>query len=544
MPAIQIIVRLGDSTKSFTGTKRLISVGRSTRNDLVLPFPFVQDDHLLIENNATGMRIRTMGTEARATAEGKAIGGSWVAIASPGHVEIPTSNGNKLRLDVMWTEPRLSAMILRDAEAAPQSLEGAGGVSVLSQSRLTAGKGYSDGNFAAADMDASNSASPPTAPWWASRRVTIPMVGGIYVVLIVGALAFNRVQIAKERQRLADDTQFVSAKIESANNLIRSGNYSAAKSDLDAAEPVAKRVPQLADALADIGKIRAKPEIQYGATGYVLVGDQWILEQTAKEMKAQRERDDPKIAELERSAAENLAAGKYDDALSACQQALALMRAETAQPHPREAAVTAQIDRIKNQSISASMTAKGLVLYDGRWITPDEKFKLEQKAKGLELYDGQWMNREQIAEAKDRAAQGLVLYDGKWMTPDQKKEAQGLVKFEGEWVKAADRDATLAKRKAEEVAQKAEQARADSQKKIAYSKSQFFLREKEGLPASAHFPEFDSDKVTVVEDQGWFIVQGVVTLGGENGKAKTYYCKLRPKSVGTEWEADATSFAE
>jgi hypothetical protein len=52
-----------------------------------------------------------------------------------------------------------------------------------------------------------------------------------------------------------------------------------------------------------------------------------------------------------------------------------------------------------------------LVRYQDRWVTPDEKSKLEQ---------------------------GLVLFEGKWMTVPEAKRKQGLEEFEGAWMPKAE----------------------------------------------------------------------------------------------------------
>ena len=63
------------------------------------------------------------------------------------------------------------------------------------------------------------------------------------------------------------------------------------------------------------------------------------------------------------------------------------------------------------RAYEAEQTAKGLVQYQGEWITPQErdqrlkqKFEAEQKAKGLVQYEGQWMLTNEVAQTVQRRA--------------------------------------------------------------------------------------------------------------------------------------------
>jgi hypothetical protein len=82
--------------------------------------------------------------------------------------------------------------------------------------------------------------------------------------------------------------------------------------------------------------------------------------------------------------------------------------------------------------------AVGNVLYEGLWMTPEEKAwrekdakAAEMRARGLVEHEGRWVTPEE----KENLEKGLVLHDGRWMTPDQVKEAEGYVKWKGQWVK-------------------------------------------------------------------------------------------------------------
>jgi hypothetical protein len=85
--------------------------------------------------------------------------------------------------------------------------------------------------------------------------------------------------------------------------------------------------------------------------------------------------------------------------------------------------------------------ALGLVKYQNRWLTPEERdrqaaadLEAEKLAQGLVKYDGRWVTREE----QEKLAQGLVLLDGKWVQREVALRAQGLEVFEGRWLPRAE----------------------------------------------------------------------------------------------------------
>ncbi len=247
-----------------------------------------------------------------------------------------------------------------------------------------------------------------------------------------------------------------------------------------------------------------------------------------------------------------LQARKYDDGRVACEQALAMIQTHPVRPHPREAAIKDQLATFKTLALEVDMKAKGYVLYDSKWVTAEEKLRLEQQSKGLVEYQGEWMTKDQKAEAERKGGTGKVFYDGKWMTLDQKMTAQGYVQFEGRWVRSEERDALLTKRQEEKDQQlnddkkaadeRLAAATAEKLKSVAYVKSGDFLKDKYPATATMKFEVYGSAKVQVIFDDGWYIVRGSVTAKDDQGNpiSKVFYCKLRPKDGGKEWEADTT----
>ena len=75
---------------------------------------------------------------------------------------------------------------------------------------------------------------------------------------------------------------------------------------------------------------------------------------------------------------------------------------------------------------------KGLVLYKGEWVNPQEK--------DLIFENGQWFSREEKFVLEQRR-RGLILYKGAWMTPLEKEtlimeeyRQKGFVQYKGEWM--------------------------------------------------------------------------------------------------------------
>lgn len=550
MAMVQITVRLGGTSKVFKGSQRRIEIGKAPGCDLLLPFKSLRDHHLTLENRQEGMRVKAALEESSVTLSGVTVGTGWIALPNQANLDVAISGGRTIVLEITSTPgPKsddLGAFILRDAPVGGQAAAREDDLDVQFASGGVGIQGAGTFN----DIAELSSGAPvvpaaePVRIGQFSSTAAIWMTAGLYVVLIVCALGFNRYRQANARRIVEADTSLVNDQLAKANDLIRSRDYVGAKAAIDVAEPAAQRQPTLAPALAEIERLRGKPEIRYGAEGYEQVDDQWLPANIAHAYRTARERDDPRIAQLERMAAEAQASKRYEQGRLACDQAIALMEAMPVKPHPRYSAIKAQRDGLASDATAAEMTAKGLVQYQGRWVMPDEKIRLEQEAKGLVQYQGQWMTKDQVAEAQAKGDNGMVFFNGKWMTPDDKMKADGYVQFEGKWVKPPERDKILADRKAEEVASKQAEAHAEALKRVAYTNSQACIRASGHLPAAAKFQDFNDGKVSVVFDDGWYIVRGVVTMA--NGKSeRTYYCRLRPKNAeGTEWEESTTLFAD
>ena len=93
-----------------------------------------------------------------------------------------------------------------------------------------------------------------------------------------------------------------------------------------------------------------------------------------------------------------------------------------------EALIVRRTESLKTEkeAFATSQRSKGLVEFEGKWVTPAEKTRIEkerfavaQRAKGLVEFEGQW-----IAFAEAQKKRGLVELDGKWISPDEKRQVE------------------------------------------------------------------------------------------------------------------------
>jgi len=545
MATVQIKIRLGTKGKTVASTANLIRVGKNPDCEIPLPFPWLQDVHLLIENTAQLLRVKLGCRPARAEVGGNALGMDWTLLASPSRLVIPAPKGYSLVLDVSCVDSSLNVLILREASGRDAAVAEDIPVDVATQNRFGTQDGSAD--FRADDLGGiplSGNGENMTR----GQRATIVLSSMLAVLLVVGALAGNRVRDEITRRNRQADIDFVNEHMTLARDLMARKDYRGAREALTAADLMMARRPEFFAKRAELMELRRMPEIQLGANGYEEMDGRWLSPEQAKAWKLVRERDDPRIAELEQRATLALQTRKFDDGRLACEEALALIQAHPIRPHPRESALKAQLETLKTHALESDMLAKGFVRYETRWVTPDEKLRLEQQAKGLVEYQGAWMTRDEMADLEKKGGSGKVFYEGKWMTVEQKMAAQGYLQFEGHWVRSEERDATLAKRQDDkDKAAAAEKQVADERlaaataeklKSVAFAKSVDFLKAKFPAALTMKFEAFASSKTHVVFDDGWYIVRGESIP--DHGAARVFYCKLHPKDGGTEWEAETT----
>ncbi|MBI4881027.1 MAG: hypothetical protein HY812_15425 [Planctomycetes bacterium] len=96
----------------------------------------------------------------------------------------------------------------------------------------------------------------------------------------------------------------------------------------------------------------------------------------------------------------------------------------------------------------------GKVKYQGRYVTPEERERLEQEARraemaarGLVEHEGRFVTPEE----KEKLESGLVLREGKWIEQDEAMRLGGFVSVDGQWVRAEDAAADETRARAEDV---------------------------------------------------------------------------------------------
>lgn len=567
MPKIHICLRRGSKSQRVSLSSRQITIGRSPGNTIRLPFAWLSDQHLIIDNSPQLVRTRSTGTHARAFLADADLTDQWALLPEKAQLRIPAPDGEDLLIDLRYAQPHHNAAVLQSEEPDLRDLRDDLASSVVTPQAIDGhGWGEEASSSSAAAAVTKQSATMVTGKSWHKQR-GYQVIGllGITLVLALAVASFNQARRASDLAERKAAVALVRDNIAKAESLIRDKQYTLAMASLDQAEKAIAQCPDLQAEKQDIAFLRASPAIQLGAQGYVEMDGQWLKPDIARAWKEARERDDPKIEQLRQTAKAARWATKYDQARLACEESLAMMDKHPVQPHPRKAEITELLDAIRADSVVAEMTAKGMVRYKNKWVSPDEKFRLEQQDKGLVGYRGQWLTKDQAFAASQRD-KGLVLHDGRWMTPDELKVAQGFVRFEGAWVMPEERDAVLAKRQEErrlERARAAEAARkirerrereeqlalaAEKLKEDAYTMSQAFVKKILKAPATAKFQAYSSEEVAVVYKDGWFLVKGVVDSQNGFGAMlrSTYYCKLRPKSGAQAgvWETGGTFLDE
>jgi hypothetical protein len=90
---------------------------------------------------------------------------------------------------------------------------------------------------------------------------------------------------------------------------------------------------------------------------------------------------------------------------------------------------------------AAARASLGFVRYGAEWLTVEQRDarvrqeeEAAQRAKGLVQHEGKWVTPED----KQRLEQGLVEVDGRWVGADEAKRLAGFELFEGNWLSRAE----------------------------------------------------------------------------------------------------------
>ena len=546
---LEIELRVEQRTQNFKTAARQVVLGKGAGAQLRVPLAWLEDAHLEIRHESGLLRVRTLSPVVRVLSGEEMIDGEWRVLPASCELRVLGSNGQVLELFLAAMSRSGMTVLAETPEVA---------LLPMSSGAILVGV---DGEVAAEPETLTVQALPPprqmlAVEYFSSKRLIKWVVGGV-VLLVVAALAFSEWRRSNIRDAVRRDGAQYQQLVDQCREQMLAAKYVEAKTSLDAAQGIARQ-RGWNDELEETRLLYNRPEIQYGANGYVLVGRKWVEQAVADAWRDARLKLDPRIDELIKTAQTQLKTNQYIDAQANCAQVLALIEQfpKVARPHPQEATAQMLGRQAKNEAIAGEMLAKGMVLYQEKWVTPDEKFALVQQAKGLVLYKGSWLGKEE-AFATAQTDKGLVLYDDKWLTPDQKLIAQGYVQFEGKWVMAVERDNIQAQRAAEERVRQAEitrlaaarkeqeAARTEQERQIerrkqeAFDMSQVFIKKTLKHAESATFPDYTDGRVIVVYKDGWYLVRS--PLKGENGAGsivgRVYIVKLRP-TTGAMWESD------
>jgi hypothetical protein len=538
MATIKVVLVSGKKTLNLEFRQPNFSIGK--KGTLLVPLPWIRDEHLVVDNSGGFVRVRC-GDGARATLDGMNIGKEWVTLPADSTLVLPGPNNKQISLRFTYTPAGAAAVLLKhdqplhvedDPELAQPPLATA---SPLDQ------QGWN--TICGPQQSTSAPSTPPAAcaDRQPRRRSRLPKIAvALLFLLLAGAMAASIVNVklrSAEAARVASDKHWIEEQFTKAQSLLDQKQYSAAKAALESIEPVARKYPDCGGTLAYAANLLKTPEITLCAKGYAEANGKWLPPETVAAWKLAKEQDDPKIDALEQKALTARNAKDFDAARQACEDALSLIDSYPVKPHPKDKTIRNLLDDVKNASVATEMSAKGLVLYEGKWMTRTEQVRRENQAKGLVEYKGKWLSKSE-AFVEEQTDKGLVFYDGKWMTPDQRLEAQGMVKFEGKWMPLKEKETVLAKRseaaRIEQerlAAEERKKEQAEQLCKDAYAKSQEYCRKVLNKAAdSASFKPYNSGEVTVTLKDGWYTVTAPVRYLNDLGAMmdRTYYSNLRP----------------
>ncbi len=301
MAMLQIKVRLGNKGKTVQSAASLVRVGKSPACEVVLPFPWLQDVHLAVENTGQVLRVKLEDKQGRAELGGKALNSDWTLLPSPSRLVIPAPKGYSLLLDVACIDTSLNVMILRESGGAATGTAAMENIPVDVATRARFDTGESRAEFLTEDLG-SETLTSNGENFTRSQRVSIVMASVLSVLMVVGGLGINRIRDGFVQQKLQADTDFVDQHIVLAKDLIARKDYRGAHLALSAAWPVLQNNKAMTAQLAEVQQLDSSSEIRLGGMGYVEMDGRWLPPNQANQWKLVRERDDPKIAELEQQA--------------------------------------------------------------------------------------------------------------------------------------------------------------------------------------------------------------------------------------------------
>ena len=557
MPSLDLTLTSEGRTQELsTRSKRLI-VGNGAGSNLRLPLPWIAGQQLEFRNESGFLRVRSLAKGVRAFAGRQELDGEWVVLPPVAEVSLVGPSGQKLQIELIVGETSGGA-ILEHNEGDTDSFSPVyAGAVVLGP----------DGQV----MQEEEPQLPPELqvveprPAGDPRKLRYAIIATALVMAIIpfGLLGYNAFAKSREQGRVIGQLKSYQGLVDTVRQQIRDGKYVDAKASLDDAQAIAK-AEKWGDEQAEVRNLYTKPEIQYGANGYERLAGKWVESAVAAAWREAQRQYDPRISTSLKDAESQLKATQYTDARTSCAEAMALMDKfpVPAKPHPLLDQAKNMDKDAANAMVAKDMLAKGMVLYQSRWMTPDERFRAQQAEKGLAEFKGKWLAKEELFAAQQQD-KGLVLYNGKWMTPDEQRVAEGYVFYTGKWMLPAEKQNILDQIERDRLAQVKEESRRkqealrlaelqrqqlqelEQNKRTAYDMSQVFLKQTLKHPLSAQFRPYVDRDVNVILKDGWYLVKAPVQA--ENGigtlVGRFYVSKLRPTG-GRQWETEGTTLLD
>jgi hypothetical protein len=315
MPRATVTLEFKGRRRDFTLPAGVVLIGRSADCDLVLPFPWVRERHLEVEQDAGWRRIRCAAADAQARMAGRPLNSEWSLLPDDATVELPTPFMETIRLRFSFESSAGGASVLQE-QHKPQAGFDLPEFEVLESEPLPKGNRLFQPPVAAPTQMPALPAPERRAPSPAVRVLVVTLCA---TFLILAALGVNEWRRSHHAARIREGLVFITQGIQDARALISQGHYREAKQKLDAIRAVAVKDSDSSAYVREIDQICDRPEIRMGAIGYVLMEGQWLPPEKASAWKTASERDDPKIASLKTTAERAFESKDFPD-LQACQE--------------------------------------------------------------------------------------------------------------------------------------------------------------------------------------------------------------------------------
>src|SRR4051812_43767234 len=117
MPRATVTLEFKGRTRSLTVPSGAVLIGRAPDCDVVLPFPWIREHHLEVQDDAGWRRIRCVAEDAKALLGGRRLSTEWTVLPDEATVELPTPFQEIIRLDFAFRSRTGSAAVLIEERA-------------------------------------------------------------------------------------------------------------------------------------------------------------------------------------------------------------------------------------------------------------------------------------------------------------------------------------------------------------------------------------------------------------------------------------------